>query len=64
VDWFFQIGIRISDGREFHHRGAKNAEKTRERRIPFPMRINLRDSNPVRGDMFIEMAQPNISLAP
>jgi hypothetical protein len=30
----------------------------------FPMRINLRDSNPVRGDMFIGMAQPNIFLAP
>ena len=26
--------------------------------------INLRDSNPVRGEMFIELAQPNISLAP
>jgi hypothetical protein len=28
-----------------------------------PMRINLRDSNPVRGEMFMGMAQPNISLA-
>ena len=27
-----------------------------------PMWINLRDSSPVRGEMFIEIAQPKISL--
>jgi hypothetical protein len=37
VDWFFQIGIKISDGREFHRRGAENAEKTRRKKISFPL---------------------------